>query len=255
MEKQVVTLNLNEFTARDPGKREEKKQDNNAIVKQAASTGRVSSRQWEWARRQSGRLDQFWKKAGPDEAMDVKKTFSLVMKFVAAAAICLAVFLLTLSGSPTAKKITEGLNNAINYTVDIDETLGKLKLVDAGDTAAQTSAETWNMQMPILATIKSSFDETGEGVLLKGAKDSLVSAAAAGYVFAVGKDDKLGNYVKVRHSDTVETVYYGLDEVEVEENAVVDKGTELGTTNAGTLQFEVHVNGEPVDPMDYLNVA
>ncbi|MHB1315026.1 MAG: peptidoglycan DD-metalloendopeptidase family protein [Christensenellales bacterium] len=261
MEKQTVNIKIDEFLIREPRKQPEKTEENKAQASGASAANRPQLRPIQWAKRQGSRikkanvLERFWSKGGSDDVLDAKKTMALVMKFVAAAAICLAVFLLTLSGSPTAQKITQGLNNAINYTVDIDETLGKLKLVDANTDNTETSAKGWNMQMPILATIQSSFGETGEGVVLKGAKDSLVGAAASGYVFAVGKDDELGNFVKVRHSESIETVYYGLNEIVVEENAVVDRGSELGTTDEGTLRFEVHVNGVPVDPLDYINLA
>ncbi|MNW99290.1 Murein DD-endopeptidase MepM [compost metagenome] len=82
-----------------------------------------------------------------------------------------------------------------------------------------------------------------------------VQATKAGKVVATGYDaDGAGNFVVVDHGGGVKSKYFHLNEINVKEGQDLKAGQQLGTvgtTGDSTgphLHFEVHINGEAVDP-------
>jgi Membrane proteins related to metalloendopeptidases len=82
-----------------------------------------------------------------------------------------------------------------------------------------------------------------------------VQATKAGKVVATGYDaDGAGNFVVVDHGGGVKSKYFHLNEINVKEGQELKAGQQLGTvgsTGDSTgphLHFEVHINGEAVDP-------
>lgn len=69
----------------------------------------------------------------------------------------------------------------------------------------------------------------------------------------------LGNHVIVDHGSGLTSVYAHLHSISVSEGQTVDKNTSLGTegsTGASTgthLHFEIRINGQPVNPLDYIS--
>ena len=92
------------------------------------------------------------------------------------------------------------------------------------------------------------------GIDLAAAENTPVSAAFAGTVTETGESDVWGKYVLVRHSDSLETYYCHLNEIYVEQGAVIRSGETvglLGSTGWSTgphLHFEVRIDGVRVDP-------
>lgn len=88
-----------------------------------------------------------------------------------------------------------------------------------------------------------------------------VYAAYPGTVVYAGWESGFGNLVVIDHGDGVETYYAHNSEVVVAEGDYVDGGGQIA--NAGNtghsfgshVHFEVHVNGEPVEPLEYLAEA
>ncbi|MDA1360642.1 M23 family metallopeptidase [Glycomyces luteolus] len=86
-----------------------------------------------------------------------------------------------------------------------------------------------------------------------------VYAAYPGTVTHAGWETGFGNLVVIDHGDGVETYYAHNSEVLVSEGDWVDAGGQIA--NAGNtgrsfgshVHFEVHVNGEPVEPLSYLS--
>jgi murein DD-endopeptidase MepM/ murein hydrolase activator NlpD len=86
-----------------------------------------------------------------------------------------------------------------------------------------------------------------------------VYAAYPGTVTHAGWETGFGNLVIIDHGDGVETYYAHNSEVLVSEGDWVDAGGQIA--NAGNtgrsfgshVHFEVHVNGEPVEPLSYLS--
>ncbi len=82
-----------------------------------------------------------------------------------------------------------------------------------------------------------------------------VQSTKPGKVVSTGYDaDGAGNYVVVDHGGGVKSKYFHLNEINVKEGQELKAGQQLGTVgNTGMstgphLHFEVHVNGQPVDP-------
>lgn len=93
---------------------------------------------------------------------------------------------------------------------------------------------------------------TGEGVK--------ILAAASGTVSYVGYDsDGYGNYLKIDHGSGFETRYAHASKILVKKGQKVSAGDPIaiiGSTGRSTgthLHFEVRINGEPVNPLTYLN--
>jgi len=90
-----------------------------------------------------------------------------------------------------------------------------------------------------------------------------VVAAADGTVVAVELDNYNGGYgttVLIDHGNGVQTLYAHLDGMAVTPGELVRAGQTVarvgmtGVTTGPCLHFEVRVNGETVDPMEYLDV-
>ncbi len=85
-----------------------------------------------------------------------------------------------------------------------------------------------------------------------------VVACASGTVTDAGYDTSLGNYVKIKHTDTITTVYGHLSLISVKPNEYVDetiKIGEVGSTGKSTgphLHLEVRHNNVSMNPRDYL---
>ncbi|MFB1081542.1 peptidoglycan DD-metalloendopeptidase family protein [Jeotgalibacillus sp. JSM ZJ347] len=90
--------------------------------------------------------------------------------------------------------------------------------------------------------------------------DSLtLSTADNGVVVSAGFEGDYGNKVVIDHNNGMRTIYAHLSEIHVQPGQTVAKGETIGlmgTTGFSTgihLHFEVYVNGELKNPMDYLN--
>lgn len=92
---------------------------------------------------------------------------------------------------------------------------------------------------------------TQKGILIQGNAGQTVKAAAAGSVGYVGESAD-GYIVELSHSGGFTSVYQGLSTVEVIKNALVNTGDPLGATADGELTFSLLLNGEEVNPLEYL---
>ena len=85
-----------------------------------------------------------------------------------------------------------------------------------------------------------------------------VRAWSAGTVSAAGESESYGNYVTVKHSDRVTTLYAHLESAACAEGDRLEAGDLIGiagSTGDSTgvhLHFEIQIDGEPVDPADYM---
>ncbi|NJO39415.1 MAG: peptidoglycan DD-metalloendopeptidase family protein [Cyanobacteria bacterium CRU_2_1] len=87
---------------------------------------------------------------------------------------------------------------------------------------------------------------------------SPIWAANTGVVIFAGWYGGYGQAVIIDHGNNITTLYGHTEEIYVAEGQIVQKGqviAAVGSTGLSTgphLHFEVHLNGEPVDPMAYL---
>jgi murein DD-endopeptidase MepM/ murein hydrolase activator NlpD len=88
-----------------------------------------------------------------------------------------------------------------------------------------------------------------------------VYAAYPGTIVHAGWETGFGNLVVIDHGDGVETYYAHNSEVFVAEGGWVDAGDQIadagntGRSFGSHVHFEVHVNGQPVEPLSYLAEA
>lgn len=100
-----------------------------------------------------------------------------------------------------------------------------------------------------------------EGLDMAGRRGAPVFTAANGEVIFAGVQRGYGNVVKVRHAFGFETVYAHLNKIRVRAGQRVERGArvgDLGSTGRSTgphLHYEVRVNGNPVNPMKFIEAA
>ena len=98
------------------------------------------------------------------------------------------------------------------------------------------------------------------GVDIRGYYGTPVYATADGTVSMAKYYGSYGNAIIITHSDTFQTLYGHLMEMDVEDGDVVKKGDiigSVGSTGRSTgphLHYEVIKDGEPVDPKAYFNM-
>lgn len=91
------------------------------------------------------------------------------------------------------------------------------------------------------------------GVIIT-ADSSCVRASSSGVVEKVGRMRGFGNFIVIRHSGGMVSVYSGLDSINVREGDAVPGGSEIGVLGGekGNLHFMLHHSGKPEDPLKIL---
>jgi murein DD-endopeptidase MepM/ murein hydrolase activator NlpD len=98
---------------------------------------------------------------------------------------------------------------------------------------------------------------THPGVDIPQERGTAVMATAEGQVIYAGRYHGYGNFVVIDHGFGYQTAYGHLNKIECQSGQYVSKGHrigQVGSTGRSTsphLHYEVRVNGQPVDPMDY----
>lgn len=102
-------------------------------------------------------------------------------------------------------------------------------------------------------------EEIHTGIDIDSPEGKNVEAVYDGVIEKVMEDDKfLGTAIVIKHNDEFETIYGHLSKVNVTEGQniktkdVIGLSGNTGVSTAPHLHFEVHKNGEPVNPVDYL---
>ena len=103
---------------------------------------------------------------------------------------------------------------------------------------------------------------THDGIDIEAPLGSAVCASRGGIVESVVKDDLYGTVVTIDHGDGTKAVYASLSDITaVNVNDAVQTGAVIGSvggtaicesTQRAHLHFAMSVNGESVDPLDYL---
>ena len=99
------------------------------------------------------------------------------------------------------------------------------------------------------------------GIDLAAPSGTPIYAPASGIVTAAGRESGYGNVVRIQHEFGFETVYAHQSKIRVKVGQQVSRGVQIGdmgSTGRSTgshLHYEVRVNGQPVNPMTYLEAA
>jgi murein DD-endopeptidase MepM/ murein hydrolase activator NlpD len=99
------------------------------------------------------------------------------------------------------------------------------------------------------------------GIDLAGPSGTPIFGTAGGVVTSADRESGYGNVVRIQHEFGFETVYAHLSKIRVKVGQQVSRGVQIGdmgSTGRSTgshLHYEVRVNGQPVNPMTYLEAA
>ncbi len=102
--------------------------------------------------------------------------------------------------------------------------------------------------------------ELHPGIDFKGNTGDIVKTTAQGKVIHAGPKGGYGNCVIVQHSHNLATLYGHLSAIDVSVGEKIDQGTiigKVGSTGRSTgphLHYEIHRNGERINPMEYLSL-
>jgi hypothetical protein len=179
---------------------------------------------------------------------------SLMVKIGICAAACAVILGMKALNTPTTEQVVSGVRTAINEETDIDKMLGKLQFVELPN-ALEVFSNDSKMVVPVNAT-KAYVESEAQYAIWEGAPNAQVIASAAGEVRAIGEDSILGKYVRLSHAGDLETIYYGLATIQVEEGQPIRRQDTLGTLGEdGTLRLSVLLAGEPQSPDTYWDLV
>ena len=97
------------------------------------------------------------------------------------------------------------------------------------------------------------------GIDIIADKGTEVLAVADGKVIKAEFSSAYGYHIVIEHTDGYETLYAHLQEMKVSVGDTINTGDEIGTVGATGmatgphLHLELHYNGEPVNPLEYVN--
>ena len=152
-------------------------------------------------------------------------------------------------------KEVERLDQALNL---LDHVKSEARLYPIGNPVpgTDTTSRFGYRKDPLLGT--QAFHS---GIDFRAETGHPIKAPAAGVVVTAGRTGGYGNMVEVRHKGGIITRYGHMNSIYVKEGDNVEAGTilgEVGSTGRSTgphLHYEVRVNGNPVDPVRYLNIG
>jgi|GEM_PF-220320 len=143
-----------------------------------------------------------------------------------------------------------------------------VKPVELSGDLAKMYSKRGRFRSPLQGSYSSVFGKrqhpvTGE-IMKHGALDiradigTWVGASADGKVIYAGWAGSLGNCVKIQHADGYMTLYAHLSKIYVKQGQKVKSGKLIaksgntGRTTGPHLHFAIHLNGKPLNPLDYL---
>jgi septal ring factor EnvC (AmiA/AmiB activator) len=116
-----------------------------------------------------------------------------------------------------------------------------------------------DLDWPVAGTVRGRFGRTsrGNGVTIETTDGVEARAVHDGAVAFAGPFGGFGNIVIVDHGAQCFSLYGDLLELAVKKGAHIDRGQILGTTGATPLggpglYFELRIDGQPVDPLQWL---
>ena len=178
----------------------------------------------------------------------------LLVKIGICAVACALILSMKALNIPGTEEMVSGVRTAINEKSDLDEMLGKLEFVELPDTLEVFSSDS-KLAVPVNAP-NVSVEPAQKYAIWQNAPGAEVVASAAGEVRAIGEDTVMGKYVRLMHAGDLETIYYGLETINVEEGQPIKKRDTLGMLGEdGMLRLSVLLSGEPQAPDTYLDLV
>lgn len=133
-----------------------------------------------------------------------------------------------------------------------DETLGKISFVSSlfpeSVSVFFESPIDASLTAPCFGTVSHAYSES-EPYVGYLSPDGRVYAAASGQVMSLAHGENEEWVLRLRHDDGLETLYYGLQSVQVREGDQVTEQTCLGAgLSSEDIYIEVRRSGRPIDP-------
>lgn len=174
------------------------------------------------------------------------RTKSMMAKIGLCAAAVVLALVLRLTGVDKPTMAVDSQEQSEGET----ETLGALHFVSAAEPLT-IRADKW--PAPVAAIdVELILDS---GVVRYTSAVSTVTNCIEGEVAAVGEDERYGSYVRLKHEDGIETIYYGIENREAEVGQIVHEGESLGTVKVGdSVYLCILKGGAPQNPVDYVSV-
>jgi murein DD-endopeptidase MepM/ murein hydrolase activator NlpD len=163
----------------------------------------------------------------------------------------------------TAKSDLAAINHEIDDLID-QLSDSRQKLIEA-DRLRRSTPSIWPVSSRVITSgfglRKDPFTDLPafhSGLDIAGRLNDPVYATADGVVRIAAWDNSYGNQVRIDHGNGIETDYYHLNKINVEQGQKVVKGQKIGQVGStgrstGThLHYEVRINNVEVDPVPYL---
>ena len=112
-----------------------------------------------------------------------------------------------------------------------------------------------NQEKSIIVTDNTYMQNVG--VLYQADQKFDVYAILDGTVTEVGKNDLLGNYLKISHDNNIVSLYQILDKITVKKGDTIKQGTKIGESTKNNIKegnlmlFELTINNKNVNPEKY----
>lgn len=112
-----------------------------------------------------------------------------------------------------------------------------------------------NQEKSIIVTDNTYMQNVG--VLYHADQKFDVYAILDGTVTEVGKNDLLGNYLKISHDNNIVSLYQILDKITVKKGDTIKQGTKIGESTKNNIKegnlmlFELTINNKNVNPEKY----
>ncbi len=184
-----------------------------------------------------------------------KKNGVFLVKAGICAAVALCCLLLRFLPGQWTSDTRFALHSLFTYDLEFDESLGRLKFVQAlfpGVTAVFGTDVA--LYYPVDGILQTAYGEDGQKhVVFKGEAGASVKAVADGRVIKRGVHSVYGNYLLIEHASDMVTIYYGLGYSILEKGAQVMGGDTIATLmDSGELIFELRIDDVAQNPMRYL---
>ncbi|MGN7469287.1 peptidoglycan DD-metalloendopeptidase family protein [Brevibacillus sp. SAFN-007a] len=165
--------------------------------------------------------------------------------------------------TPAAPETTEQSEEAVPVASSVQPLawpVGKNVQYELGMSYYDEQASKDEQQKALVKYGNSFYPHTGMDLKATDGKSFDVVAALAGKVTKVENDPLVGKTVEVEHADKMVTVYQSLENITVKPGDEVTQGQVIGSAGRNEyekdfgvhLHFEVHVDGKPVNPQQYL---
>lgn len=201
--------------------------------------------------------------------------YGWLKKVAVAAIIFIIVYSIHISETTLGKKVDEAIHYVIFAQTDFNYLMEEvisyappsidLSLLKKVQMAVSRPADPLlYMSKPVSGKIVSPFgwrvhpiskqEMMHEGIDIESALGTNIKAAASGKVKNVSENAQYGKMIIIEHSQTIDTVYGHLGEINVNSGDLISQGQVIGKvgktgmTNGGILYFEIREQGKAINP-------